>query len=414
MNAMWSEIYRPTTVKQLVGNEDSRLEIIRWLSTWVSGCKPLLLIGPPGTGKTSLVHALAHEFDFDLIEMNASDTRSRIGLEARIIPMLQNKSLSGKKMLLFLDEIDGISSREDTGGIDFLLDIMQESNVPIIMAANSKNMRIKGLFKICRVIEFDSVSPVLMMILLDYVLMREKKDLTKQEKISVVKNSLGDVRALLNNAQSKVGGYESTREPSHKIDIADSINGFFSSNSFIQAKKFLSLGDINYLDPRYGMSNEERRKDMINALFSSIVSTPLHPDNLADLLDILSKIDLIVGRIGKKRYWRLLKYIEDILSHNLFEKSYNKGIKYHQYSMIWPALGPILARGLSLKKLLLELAHITHTSRSIFGSMYMPYIIRFMIDKKIDPEEIITFSNLDENATQVIAKEMIRMRKLYE
>ena len=225
--------------------------------------------------------------------------------------------------------------------------------------------------------------------------------MTKQEKISVIKNSLGDVRALLNNAQSRIGGYEVTREPSRKIDIADSINGFFSSNTFIEAKKFLSLGDINYLDPRYGMSSEERRKDMINALFSSIVSTPLlYHDNLADLLDILSKIDLIIGRIGKNRQWSLLKYIENILSHNLFERSYNKGITYHQYSMTWPIMGPLLARGQSLKKLLLELAHVTHTSKSVFGSMYMPYILRFMIDKKIDPEEIVTFSNLDENATR--------------
>ena len=306
-----------------------------------------------------------------------------------------------EKECCYLDEVDGISSRDDTGGIDFLLEMVQESNFPIIMAANSKNRRINDLFKICKVIEFDSVHPILMMILLDFVLIQESKKLTHQEKISVVKNSLGDVRALLNNAQSKISGYEAIRELNHKIDIADSINGFFSSNTFIEAKKFLSIGDINYLDPRYGMSNEERRKDMINALFSSVVGSSLNHDNLADILDILSKIDLIVGRIGKKRQWNLLKYIENILSRNLFEKTYKKGIKYHQYSMVWPIMGRILARGRSLKKILLDLAHASHTSRSVFGSIYMPYIIRFMIDKKIDPKDIVTFSNLDDNATKV-------------
>ena len=55
---MWSEKHRPKTLQEMVGNEDARLAAVKWLGGWVSGSKPLLLVGPPGTGKTTLVHAL--------------------------------------------------------------------------------------------------------------------------------------------------------------------------------------------------------------------------------------------------------------------------------------------------------------------------------------------------------------------
>ena len=83
------------------------------------------LIGPPGVGKTSLVQALARLLDYDLIEMNASDTRNREELESQMRPMFDNASIFGKKMLLFLDEVDGISSREDAGGMEFLIRIIR-------------------------------------------------------------------------------------------------------------------------------------------------------------------------------------------------------------------------------------------------------------------------------------------------
>ena len=78
---MWSEVYRPMRVQQMIGNEGARLAVVKWLSGWVDGSRPLLLIGPPGIGKTTLVHTLSQQFNYDLIELNASDNRNKIGLE---------------------------------------------------------------------------------------------------------------------------------------------------------------------------------------------------------------------------------------------------------------------------------------------------------------------------------------------
>jgi hypothetical protein len=132
---------------------------------------------------------------------------------------------------------------------------------------------------------------------------------------------------------------------------------------------------------------------------------------MAPLLDTLSKVDIIVGRIGRNRQWSLIKYIDNIISYGLFEDSRNKGIKYNQYSMIWPVMAPIFARAQSLRGLLSDLAEVAHTSRSTFGSFYFPYMIQAMLDNKVDPKKFARSSNLDENAVETLAKEMERARR---
>ena len=198
------------------------------------------------------------------------------------------------------------------------------------------------------------------------------------------------------------------REDIFEMDIAGAINGYFSSNSPQEAKAFLSHADATYRDPHFGMSSDERRKDKINALFSSIVCSRIGYDNMAALLDVLSKVDVIVGRIGQNRRWSLLKYLDNIIAYGLFEKSRNRGIKYNQYNFVWPVMAPIFSRGQSIKNLLLDLAEKTHTSKSIFGLLYLPYLIQIMIDNEVDPQEFARILNLDEKAGEALAREMER------
>jgi replication factor C large subunit len=403
---MWSEIYRPMRVQQMIGNEGARLAVVKWLSGWVDGSRPLLLIGPPGIGKTTLVHTLSQQFNYDLIELNASDNRNKIGLQNRIMPIFHNAGLFGRKMLLFLDEVDGISGREDTGGIDSLITIMKKPTIHVIMAANTKNTKIKDLRKICKVIELNSIPPRLLMIFLDHILKQENEKLSPDEKVSIVNNSKGDIRSMLNNAQSKCAGYNSTHSKIFEIDIAEAINGYFSKSEREEAKNFLSQADAAYLDPRFGMSAEERRKDMINALFSSIVSSPIDLDGLADALDVLSKIDVIVGRIGQNRYWRLMKYLDVMIAYGLFSSTRQKGLKYNQYSIIWPLMNSISVRAQYMKNVLSALSKQTHVSKSIFGSIYLPYLLQLLVDKKINPREFSNILNLDEKSEEALTKEM--------
>jgi replication factor C large subunit len=408
---MWVESSRPRTVEELIGNEEARLAIIKWLAEWVIGSKPLLLLGPPGVGKTTVVQALSSQFDYDLIEMNASDTRNREVLLNRIIPAFKNTSLLEKKMLLFLDEVDGISGRQDIGGIEYLVSVLKAPTIPVIMAANSRDTKIRDLAKISKVVEFEPIHPRLLLLYIDHILKKHNVTLSPEDKFSIVRSSNGDVRALLNNAQSISAGYDAYKEDSFDVDIKSAINLFFSCLSAEEAKKILSRTDAVYIDPRFGISSDERRRDIVNALFSSILSSRIDISILAIMLDILSKIDVLVGRMGANRQWSLLKYFDTLIAYGLFYISRNKAIKYSQYNMAWPLMGPILARSQSLKKLVGELAQAAHTSKSTFSTIYLPYLIQVMINNEQDPRIFATSSNLDEKAAEVLAKEMFLLRK---
>jgi len=394
-------------LSDFVGNENSRKKVVEWLSKWSDGSKPLLLVGPPGVGKTSFVHALCREFDIDLIELNASDTRNKNMLAQILNPIFSNASLTGKDFLLFLDELDGISNREDSGGLDFLIDLFSEPSIRVIMAANKSTESIKKISKVSKTINFSPIPPRLAMLYLDKVLKNLNSPMATKDRTTVVRNSFGDIRSLINSAQVMIAGYSSVKNSTAEIEVDSMINQFFTSSTLEEALAIINKADISYSDPRFGQSSEDRRKDILGAFFSSIVMSKIDISTIALLLDKLSELDVILSRSLVMRNWKIMRYFSSILAKSLFDDSRNKYIRYNRYSIGFENMG-IFSRAQGLKKTLRILAHYFHTSRSNFGSQYFATLLQ-ILSRTEGYEDLVRSTITSEKEADVLVREVSRV-----
>ena len=153
---LWTVKYAPTSMAQICGNKTQVDKLQNWLKNWHQSAKynfkkpgkdgsgayrAVMIHGPPGIGKTTAAHLVAKLEGFDIVESNASDTRSKKLMEASLKGVLDNRSLMGyfgrgyevvdktkQKLVLIMDEVDGMSAG-DRGGVGQLAAICKKTNV---------------------------------------------------------------------------------------------------------------------------------------------------------------------------------------------------------------------------------------------------------------------------------------------
>ncbi|CAK7565934.1 MAG: DNA replication factor C complex subunit Rfc1 [Sporothrix epigloea] len=164
---LWTTKYAPTQLNHICGNKAQVERIASWLKNWpkakkydfkvkgadgLGNSRAIIISGPPGIGKTTAAHLAAKMADHDIIENNASDTRSKKMVENGIGEAMDNTSLMGffaadgkkvsaekKNLVLIMDEVDGMSAG-DRGGIAALAKFCRTTEVPLILICNERRL----------------------------------------------------------------------------------------------------------------------------------------------------------------------------------------------------------------------------------------------------------------------------------
>ena len=385
---MWSEKYRPKNILEMIGNEEAKESFVNWLGKWIKGTKSLLLIGPPGIGKTTISLLGAKQFGYDMIGLNASDVRSKQRIQEILGPVLGSAGIFGKPMI-FVDEVDGIHGRSDYGGVEALVEILKEPTVPIVLAANSDTSdKMKAIKKVTTTIKFRPLPPRLLRFYLEEILRREGTSLKIGNIIKLVIDSRGDMRSMLNSVQALVTGFEPQIDRSFETtNVEDSINAFFKAKSPDEARAIL-----------YSLRIDPREK--INAFYSSVITSPISKDLLKEMLDVISEADVLYGKIVRNQEWRLLRYLDSILL-----RLYKEGvpIRYSQFNLPWVMLIRLRWDGRAIKELATSLAKRMHVSRNTFSTFYLPYLLYCIKNKTLEID-------LADSYNEIVQKEMASIK----
>lgn len=399
---MWVEKYRPKSIEEMVGNEESRIEFLNWLKDWKKSSKPALLLGPPGTGKTTLVHLVTKKLGYNMIELNASDVRTKERMMQKLGPSLDSKGLFGEKLLIFLDEVDGMYDRQDRGGIEFIEELIEKSIAPIVMAANLEDdKRIIKLIKKSKVFRFKRIPLRLVEIYIDNIIKKENVKLSKEAIRLIVKESKGDMRAAINAAQSlsglsieEIDSIISSRDLTYSL--REGFENFFNAGSQEQAYEALRNCDA-------------MPKDKIRLIFSSIINSNLSDNELVKALEKIGEADKIVKMIEMAQEWRLLRYFDRVLAYSIFNTIPKGAVSYSEEDMPWDLKIRMWNESKALRDFGKRLSKFLHTSSKEVLSTYMPYLLLILSKDRDSMERFFRALGLDDSALKVILKEAERI-----
>ncbi len=205
----WVDRYRPTVLSEVIGHKSEIQALRNWLGAWSEAYpekKGVLITGPPGIGKTTVVHLLAKEFGYAVTEYNASDTRSVSALRGAFALGMRRL----RREVIVMDEVDGLSER---GGVVELAGVIRKTTCPIFCIANEKGAKLKPLVAVCAELRFSRPLRSTIAVGLDRIVKAEGLvGVTREELESLCERNGNDIRAVVNQLEFRAREEKSQEE----------------------------------------------------------------------------------------------------------------------------------------------------------------------------------------------------------
>lgn len=334
----WTEKYRPRTLDEVIGNDQAKDMLRRWADEWKGKKLPekrgMIIYGRPGIGKTSSALALANEYGWVAIEMNASDVRNAENIKKIAGSGAINETFSdsgeylgssgGGRKLIILDEADNLYERRsgddtsgdllDKGGKKAIIEILRSTRQPIILIANDLRELLRGgepLKDLCEIVRFDE-RKIRIGEIVNYL-----RKIARSEGVNVDNDVLtylaerckGDIRSAIRDLQVVSAGRKNVGKEDLKAlsyrdreqNVFDVLREIFKTRNIASISR--SVRDL-----------DEDPENLILWVSENVPYEYLDAIDLSNAYDMLSRADVFLGRARRTRSFALWRYAQDLMT----------------------------------------------------------------------------------------------------
>lgn len=373
-NLPWIQKYQPKTCKQLQGNA----EALATLKQHVLAKKPVLIYGPIGSGKTCSVLALAHDLDYEFIEINASDTRNKEGITTLVGNSLQQQSLFHRGKIILVDEVDAIAGNQDRGGLPTLQKLLDEAKQAVVLTANDPwDSKFSTLRRKVKLVEFKKPDTEILVALLQMICTEEKIQADTTVLKQIARRNDGDIRAAINDLQQVGEGKTTMLEEDLAVlgdrereqTIQQALQLIFKSKHIPDVLPAFEHVDLE-LDEFFLWIDENLPKEYLTI------------EELSKAYHMLSTADIFKRRITRWQHWRFLTYIYTFLTAGIALAKHEKKNGFVQYQRSTRLLKIWIANQRKAKKKAIaeKLGDELHGSTREITQQILPYV-RLMLQK---------------------------------
>ncbi|MCE4604279.1 MAG: replication factor C small subunit [Aeropyrum sp.] len=277
LELLWVEKYRPKSLDDIVNQK----EVVERLKVFVKerNMPHLLFAGPPGTGKTTAAHALAHDLFGEgyrqfMLELNASDERGINVIREKVKEFARSRTPGDIPFkIVLLDEADNMTS-DAQQALRRLMELYS-SVTRFILIANYPSKIIDPIQSRCAFFRFQPLRKEDVVERLRFILENEGVDYDEGALDAIYEISEGDMRKAINVLQAASYIGRVTVDQVYRVvgmakpkEVRDMLNAAISGD-FTTARSMLRKIMIEY-----GMSGEDVARQLHRELFSSDVKMP--------------------------------------------------------------------------------------------------------------------------------------------